>query len=120
MQGELPVKLFTTHGSVSRGQGNPWVKHTGQIRRSDCELSSQDLPRLPVYIHSVLSLHHSPYLRHDHFWVCASTIYDAFRLPNTICLAMKENSFVLLPPCVGNCIFDERSCWSSSHFWLRT
>lgn len=120
MQGELPVKLFTTHGSVSRGQGNPWVKHTGQIRRSDCELSSQDLPRLPVYIHSVLSLHHSPYLRHDPFWVCASTIYDAFRLPNTICLAMKENSFVLLPPCVGNCIFDERSCWSSSHFWLRT
>lgn len=24
------------------------------------------------------------------------------------------------PPCVGNCIFDEQSCWPSARSWLRT
>lgn len=51
----------------------------------------------PVCTHPGCSLHPSPYLMPDPFWDCISPIYDAFRLPNTIHLAMKENSFVLLP-----------------------
>ena len=57
------------------------------------------------FVSTVFCLYPSRHKRHDPSWVCVSAIYDAFRLPNTIHLAMKENSFVLLPSVCGKLHF---------------
>lgn len=102
---------------------NPQGRPQGQIMNSGpriCPLCPGSRSNQPVCTHPGLSLHRSPYLMPDPFGDYISPIYDAFRLPNTIHLAMKEYSFVLLPLCMGNCIFDEQSCWPSSQSSLRT
>lgn len=53
----------------------------------------------------VLCLRPSQHRRSDPSWVCVSPINDAFRLPNIIQLAMKGNSFVLLPSDCGKLHF---------------
>lgn len=109
--------------SIYIGQGDPLVEHVEPSKRQTRVRLWTQLPRSASFPHvlatsrsfvSTFCLHPN---RHKSMILLGSVSLQLMMLSDyqiQFIWQWKEIVLCYCPPCVGNCIFDEQSCWPSS------